>query len=505
MRFRLVIILVFTVLCLALTGFGQSLRILQTTDLHGHFEGVGEEDAGWLRLATLINKKGAEAGERNTLLIDCGDTIQGSFTSAHSQGMIAVAMLQHLRYDVWAPGNHELDFGVEQMARLTDRAGAMVVNGNLRLIRAGYERQFPAFRVFDRGGLRVAVIGANSGYLDNWHWGEHVTGWQVESAVSMLERELQRLSMIPGLDLIVLAIHQGWQPNDPRGVNEVVEIARRFPEIDLILGGHTHREFPGRRIGPRTWYVQAGAHGRHLGVVDVDFDARSRTVRNSTSYLLEVEPTTPRCARAEAALAAWLEPARQAAAETVGLLAAPVTARGRLGRSSRTSELLSRAIAAASQAEVVIHGRLSGADLEAGPVSRADVFRLVPYENKIGILNLTRSELVKIIDEQMAMRRSYAAGGVYGLFVDLDENERVSGLFDRDGAPLPSDDRLYRTAFNSYTLAGGGGRFPVLRQLAERAEHEGWSESTGIWTRDAVVDYLRANPELIVEPVRWLR
>ncbi len=200
----------------------------------------------------------------------------------------------------------------------------------------------------------------------------------------------------------------------------------------------------------------------------------------------------------------WLEPARAAAREVVGSAAEAITARGRPGRSSRTSELLSRALAAATDAEIVIHGRLSGHDLPAGEITREDVFRIVPYENAVGIVDLRKPELVAVVEEQLAMYGSYVACGVYGVFVEFDRENRVVELYDRERNPLPAADRLYRTAFNSYTLAGGGGRFPVLREIVERAREQGRVEDPGLWSRDAVVEYLRANPDLTVKPVRWL-
>ncbi len=484
--------------------FGQHLRILQTADLHGRIMGGRETDADWLRLATLIETKRQEAGAENLLLIDCGDTIQGSFVSAHSRGEVAVAMLRHLAYDVWALGNHELDFGIVRMVELTRQVGDMVLNGNLRVTRSGYETEYPAFRVFERGGLRVAVFGANSGFLENWHWGEHVKGYRVESALAMLEREMAGLHETADIDLVVLAIHQGWMFRDPRGVNQIREIVERFPEIDLVLGAHTHRAVAGRRIGRRSWYVQAGPHAESLAVVDIDYDRKSREIRNISSYLVEVGDDIRRCPQAAAAVRPWLEPARAAAREVVGSAAEAITARGRPGRSSRTSELLSRALAAATDAEIVIHGRLSGHDLPAGEITREDVFRIVPYENAVGIVDLRKPELVAVVEEQLAMYGSYVACGVYGVFVEFDRENRVVELYDRERNPLPAADRLYRTAFNSYTLAGGGGRFPVLREIVERAREQGRVEDPGLWSRDAVVEYLRANPDLTVKPVRWL-
>ncbi len=492
----------------ALIATGQSLKILQTTDIHGRFHADSESDrdGGWLKLATIIEEIRQRAGAENTLLIDCGDTIQGSLTAAHSRGEIAVAMLNHLNYDVWVPGNHELDYGVRRLAELIPQVDSVVLNGNLRLHPPEQEINLPATRVFERGGLRIAVIGANSGFLNHWFWGEHVQDFSVESAVSMLDREMTRLRNKPDIDLIILAIHQGLTFRSARGGNEIVDIVQRFPDIDLILGGHIHREIAGRKLNNRVWYVQPGAHAEALAVVNIEYDPASRKISNITSSLRHTTEATPLCPKAEEALAPWLQPAQEYAEEIITNLKTPIKSWGRPGRSSQTSELLSRAIAAATGAEAVIHGRLSRADLPKGPVTRKDLFRLVPYENSLGVIKLNRRELVAVLEEQADMHPASAACGVYGLFVELNQKGEVIRLLDRNETDLPKNtDKLYSAAFNSYTLAGAGDRFPVLRRIVRKAEEEGRVRDTGIMTRDAVEDYLRQNPDPQVKAVQWLQ
>ena len=86
--------------------------------------------------------------------------------------------------------------------------------------------------------------------------------------------------------MIVLAIHQAWTESpDPRNVNEVLDIIADFPEIDLVLGGHTHRRFPGDKISQSTWYVQAGHAAQCLGGVKADFDKKTKKLKKISSWL----------------------------------------------------------------------------------------------------------------------------------------------------------------------------------------------------------------------------
>ncbi len=95
------------------------IRILQTTDVHSFIEhSDNPQEGGWLRLATMIKQ---HRQKEDCLLIDCGDTIQGSLSAIASRGEAAVEMLNYLKYDFWVPGNHELDFGIPRYVELLDK------------------------------------------------------------------------------------------------------------------------------------------------------------------------------------------------------------------------------------------------------------------------------------------------------------------------------------------------------------------------------------------------
>lgn len=498
------------ILCLALLPYVAPaaarnglvhVTILQTTDIHGRIV-HGDEDAdsgGMLRIATLIERERHDAGPENTLLIDCGDTIQGTLAAAVTRGQIVVDLLNQMRYDIWVPGNHELDFGIAHCIALLRDFNGQILCGNVAFIEETGTVQYPAWHMFQRAGARIAVIGLNSSYLENWFWGDDYTGFDVESADAVLERAMPEI-LAHKPDMIILAAHQGWLPTDTRGVNEIRDVVRRFPEIDLVLGGHTHWPHAGAKIGPTTWYVQAGHHAESLAVVVATIDTRRRQVLNVTSKLLTAGREIRPHPEATAAVAEQLEQAAGVAAEIVGTIARPLSAEGRVGIDCETSEFLSRAIATETGAAVVVHGRLSRKSLAQGPVTEADLFDLVPYENVIGIALLDEADLRRILDEQFANRSSYVACGVYGMTVYVDASGQSVKLTLPDGSPIAG--RL-AVAFNSYTLAGGGGRFPVLRKIVRQPAAQ--LRDTGLDTRQIVRRFLQSHPDYAIAMRPWIQ
>jgi 2',3'-cyclic-nucleotide 2'-phosphodiesterase (5'-nucleotidase family) len=441
-------------------------------------------------------------GPERTLLVDCGDTCQGSFAARVSEGRVGIAMLQSLAVDAWVPGNHDLDFGPARLLEWSRSERLPVLCGNLTLVLAGQRHGFPAWQCFARGGARVAVIGATASYLRHWLWGETARQIEVETAVALLDRVLPEVLRAQP-DLVVLATHQGYLETDPRAVNEVREIAWRYPEIDLVLGAHTHRPVPGLKIGPATWYVQPGALATHVAAVRVRLDTEQHRVLELTS---ELGP-------AAAAPASDLGPdvnrvvtlAEAAGAKPVCRLPQPVPPGGTPGVNCAVSELLCRALAEAAGAEVALHGTLGRTGLPAGEVTERDLFALVPYENAVMVADLTAADLEEVVAEQLANRSSYVYCGVWGAEFAVHQDDadgiprvRLTAVPGRSG---PRPERL-RVALNSYTAAGGGGRFPRLAQCLRSPQAR--CRETGSAARDAVRLYLQRHADEAVTPRAWL-
>jgi 2',3'-cyclic-nucleotide 2'-phosphodiesterase (5'-nucleotidase family) len=505
MKIRLVFCIIFAC-SLSVLADVVHVRIVQTTDLHGQVVPDAEAGASWLRAAKLIETQRQRFGAENVVLVDCGDTVQGSFEAYVTGGEIAAKLLDAMEYDVWVPGNHEIDFGTERFLELTEIVGHdRIVCNNFRVLPRGEGGAaavgFLSWKLIERAGAKIAVIGATASYLDNWHWGREVTNYEVVPALDVLGGTLAEIHEVGDIDMIVLAIHQGWMAGDDRGVNEVAEIARRFPEIDLILGGHTHRQFAGMPVGNSVWYMQAGKHGDSIGVVDAIVDTDMHETLNIRSVLEPVDESVGIPERAFESVRELYAAALAAADEVVGTVGEDITPYGMPGIDCAMSELFCRALVEASGADFAIHGTLSDAALNKGVVTHGDLFAVVPYENGIGVAELTPEELKVIVHEQCENRESYVACGIYGFQADLGANGFVNNLRDLRGRALDPEKR-YKVAFNSYTVAGGGGRFPQLRRLLRRPEANLAEVETN--SREALRDYLKKHPGISVAPTKWL-
>jgi len=220
---------------------------------------------GYAHLATLVKRIRDERGGR-TLLLDGGDTIQGSATALWSRGEDMVRVSNQLGVDVFTP-HWEFVYGLDRVKELFgDRerkglfAGAFVAHNVTEL---GWgERLFHPYAIREVGGARVGVIGQAFPYTPVSHPRRFVPDLTFgirEDGVQGLVNELRDDKKV---DLVVLLSHNG--------VAVDLKLASRVHGLDVILGGHTHDALPQPILVGRTLVVNSGSHGKFLSRLDLD-------------------------------------------------------------------------------------------------------------------------------------------------------------------------------------------------------------------------------------------
>lgn len=489
---------------LTLTAELRDIHILQTADVHTQLRPTTHGTGGLLAAATVIRQARERLSPDRTLLIDCGDTTQGTIAATLSQGQVGLLPLKLLGYDVWVPGNHEFDYGIDTFLDFMRQTSDIALCANLTV------RGQPPFRpwtLLTRNGLKIAVIGLTSSYMRNWLLPADAQSLTIHNHRTLLPKLLADIRTHQP-DAIILAAHQGWVPNtDTRGVNDIEDIASRFPEIALILGAHTHRDFPGTTIGHRTWYLQPPPHANAVAHATLTIDTDAHRVVSVTSQLLPVPRNTPHDPELEQALLPFIRQEQHERQRLlVASLAQAIPSRGIPGTSCATSELIATAIAQATGAAVVFHGKLSNHELPAGKLHGHDLHRLLPYDNAIVTATLTLDDIQTILNEQLKWRRHYSFNGIYGATATLNPatgQATLTGL-GKTGTLPPDTTNAQRllVAFNAHAAAGSG-RFTALRAIL--AQPQANTTQLNLSTRQAVENFLAKHPNLTLTPFPWLQ
>lgn len=230
---------------------------LASTDFEALAKSYGRV-GGVDRMATLVKAIRAERPD-NTLFLDGGDTWQGSFTSLKTNGEDMVRVQNALGLDAMT-AHWEFTYGEERVNTLKDALDFPFLCGNVTDTE-WQEAVFESTAYFERGGVKVAVIGqafpytpvANPRFLiPNWSFG--INEKKVQEHVDNARAE--------GAELVVLLSHNGFDVDR--------KLASRVKGIDVVLTGHTHDALPRTVQEGKTLLVASGSHGKFLSRLDLD-------------------------------------------------------------------------------------------------------------------------------------------------------------------------------------------------------------------------------------------
>jgi 2',3'-cyclic-nucleotide 2'-phosphodiesterase (5'-nucleotidase family) len=481
------------------------ITILHTCDLHGNVLPTenyeGQTNLGGIaRCATAIRQ--VRAHERNVLLLDAGDTIQGAAVSYLSRGQVMVKALNLLRYDAWCWGNHEFDWGLDPLADCADRAEMPILNANViggectNPVASRILSHIHPYRLLEIDGVKVGIIGLNTPGIPHWSRPPLIAGLKFADSVETLRPIIPALRRA-GAQVLVLVCHQGYREGGDDHANQVNEIARTFPELDVIIGGHTHRNFSEFKVN-NVLYCQAGYFGIHLGRVDLVYDTTSGKVTRRESKTILMDDKVPLDAELVKACGAEIDQADKLLATVIGEAKGEIATRGAPRHESPIHDLIFESIAESlrsrgQNADAIVHGIFEKRGvLKSGAITVGDVWKILPYENTFGVLRLTPRQLKAILEEDAGAYEKNEFRGIWGLRWTFDpsgpETNRVLSLTRADGTALKDDKRL-AVAFNSYELASGGLRWRKLRELADLPETK--LVEYDIQIRQAVTDYIR--------------
>ena len=277
------------------------LRILATSDLHMHLlsfdyvKSCTTETGSLSKIATLIRKAREDAAAANEicLLVDNGDTWQGNPLAdvlAGGAGRTSHPMaraMNHLRYDAVGVGNHDFDFGIRYLSDCVAQLSSSVVCSN---IQSKALNGVLDAALFERGctqhdgttnTIRIGVLSSTPDRTNIWNR-HHLADKAVFLRPLPVLRKGAKQLRADGADVVLVLAHMGF-PLVEEGVqaqDELTEVAE-IPEVDAVIGGHTHQRFPDRPntcpnetgqlkgLVNGTPVVQPGAAGSDLGQIRI--------------------------------------------------------------------------------------------------------------------------------------------------------------------------------------------------------------------------------------------
>jgi 5'-nucleotidase / UDP-sugar diphosphatase len=419
------------------------LVLLHTNDLHGHY--LDEDGDGGLVL--LDAYADAYKAAHPVLMLDAGDVLSGTpltdLEVRGAQGGAMMELMEAVGYDAWALGNHEFDKGQANTQAIVSASNIPVLSANLRRGEAIALDGLLPHIILEENGLRVGVIGLVTEALDKMVSPRMVEGITVEPSARAVEREIEAMGPV---DLVVVLSHIGLE--------EDRALAARVPEIDLIVGGHSHSFVHRPELVGDTWVVQAGEYAKVLGVLKLQVEDGA-----ITSFQGELVQLTAAGAPGQGSddvqnlVQLYDGHIREVYDVALGTATGPLV-RDYYHQSSMGGWATGM-IQTATGADVGIYN--SGGlreDLPAGVVTRRSLYQVFPFSNAVVTFEITGDELTSLVlancFRELEGRSWMQMSGVQAEWrVRLDSPELLSVLV--NGEPL-APERTYVVATNSYVL-----------------------------------------------------
>ncbi len=270
------IYLMMMAVCMCTVIFAQNqkeLLILHTNDTHSRIEPLSEIDpnpeiagkAGYMRRATFIRQM--REANKDLLLFDCGDISQGTPYYNMFRGELEFKLMSHMKYDAATIGNHEFDFGMENMARLFKMASFPIVCANYDVRGTVLEGLVHEYVVLKRKGLKIGVFGL-SPELDGLVQEKNCQGIVYQDPGTRAQEVAYKLKHELKCDLVICLSHMGWKGIKDSDYDWIPQTA----DVDVVLGGHSHTYFHKVELvknqnGVEVPVQQMGKNGAFVGVM----------------------------------------------------------------------------------------------------------------------------------------------------------------------------------------------------------------------------------------------
>ncbi|MFT5197767.1 MAG: 5'-nucleotidase/UDP-sugar diphosphatase [Planctomycetota bacterium] len=452
----------------------RKLIILHTNDIHGQ---VLPLPATWLkdrepvpdtggveRLAAYVKKVRAQA-ERDgheVLVVDAGDWFQGTPEGGIEDGLPFLEILGEVGYDAMAVGNHEFDHGVQVLEDHLSVLEIPALLANTSEPSGSFLKGTQPYLIVERAGLRIALVGLLTVDTPSiTHHSASTLFWADPAKVLVSLTE----DLKDDVDWVLPLTHMGF-----RGDQELVA---QVPGIPLVIGGHSHTLLAQGSKQGDTWIVQAGSKARGVGRVEVWVDPQTRTLERIVPAVVNLYKETaegfsnPKVAELTREL---LQRSERRMNVVVGHLNADLK-RGKAPRQTSTAgNWVTDVMRSQTQADVALQNRGGlRSNLVAGPITRRDVFRMLPFNNTVIVLTMKGTELESLMRRTIESENG-ATLEMSGMQVGAKQNGSAWQMTQLliGGQPIEPE-RAYRVATNSY-LAGGGDGFKEFTFVRERTK-----------------------------------
>ena len=550
-RLGLLAALVLSITCCNRLKDGEyTLTVLSTNDVHSTWFDSTYVPGKAIRPSLFavnhyVDSVRAADGAANVLLIDVGDCLQGDNAAYYYNFIDTITphlfprIMDYMKYDAIVWGNHDVETGhgvYDRVNRDLNKFHIPLLAGNAIREDNG-KPYFPAYKMFRRGGMKVAVLGYENANIKAW-LGENLwSGMHFEPIVSIVQRDVDAVKAKEHPDVVIVGVHSGTGKGDGSILeSEGLDVFNLVKGVDFVLCAHDHRPYVESRDS--TALMNSGSHSRNLAHGKLHLKVEKGKI---VSKHIDVDLIPVDAKQADPQMRAHFQKDYEAVKaftlQEVGILNTELRTRDAYKGMSDYLNLLHTLGLGCPPAEISIAAPLTyNGYIKSGPVIYNDLFTIYPFENQLFVVQMTGEEILRYLEAsydqwiqtiskpgehvlKIAQRadartqqegwsfvaRTYnfdSAGGLwYTVDVTKPRGSRVTIEKMADETPFQLD-RTYNVAMTSYRASGGGELLQQAGVDTDNIDERVVARYPEI--RNILYDYLMKNgsidPEIIGTP-----
>jgi len=499
------------VLCASSWLDAKTVVLYHTSDVHGHYmptdvkthAGDMVQIGGSAALANAVKREGGPV-----ILLDSGDWFQGSPEGNLTKGGASIALMNKLGYAASAVGNHDFDYGFQNLLGLCSQARFPILAANM------YDRsrrRFPcikAYTVVNADGYKIAVVGMIPPDAAKATMASNIAMLNFTDARDEIKRAVAAIAR-ENVDAIVVLSHQGiclsgctsfqipagWQPTQADIVGGNIGIARAVPgKLAVIMGGHAHKTLPTGYFDKEsgTMIAESGSNLSNVSRIVLDFDDSTRKLRGVSVKVLDLWLNYYGQDQEVTALLNSIT--QQVAPEmdkVIGRTNQPLDrfVPGRID--GPMPNWVSDAMASAAKTQIAIMNTAGiRSSIPAGPITMRQVFNVMPFDNQMVRMRMKGSQFIAAV--QHAVKPDFTSSMQY--------SSAVKVIISASGTQVlingqPADPNAVYTVALSDFLAGA----PIYGEGTDK-------QNMGITIRDVLVRAVKSVPVIQVpQDIRIVR
>lgn len=490
-------------------GSKNHVAIAYTTDVHGAYFPVNyitmQPAEGCLAsIKTAIDSIRHSLGKNNVLLLDNGDFLQGQPTVYYYNYIDTVSphissqIYNFMGYDATTVGNHDIETGHAVYDRWRAQNKMPMLAANVIDVKTG-KPYFQPYAVFERGGLKIAVLGMLTPAIPCWLPEVLWSGLRFDDMTESARKWVPYIKETEKPDILIGLFHSGHDELKTTGStveNASVKVAQEVPGLDAVLMGHDHQLYQADIVniaGDTVKVLNPANNARFMGLVNISYERDSKgkiKSKNLSTSLIDVRHTTPDSLYL-GTFAPQMEIITDFVNRRLGSADEDMNVQDAFFGPSSFMTLLHQLQLSISGADISFAAPLSfNAVIKKGPVRVSDMFSLYKYENMLYTMRLTGKEIkdylehsynlwTQKIDSQQRHLINFAsdnpsltdnrlknpsynfdsaAGIDYTVDITKPKGDRICIKRLSDGREF-SLDSIYSVAVNSYRANGGGDHF----------------------------------------------